>query len=138
PRVLGQPVDDRRVAVKTDSRMQEQERTPASFFDCLQAHAVDRYGRWHILYCRQIDPTLEHFQSIPLLYYAKSAAPMEIAGAAGRPVAAAALGESVNDPTCDIHKNLTYANHDGIDLQGDLYLPPGPGPFPVIVNVHGG
>jgi acetyl esterase/lipase len=44
----------------------------------------------------------------------------------------------VNDQTCDIRKNLTYATHDGVDLQGDLYLPAGPGPFPVIVNVHGG
>ena len=33
---------------------------------------------------------------------------------------------------------MTYATHDGVDLQGDLYLPAGPGPFPVIVNVHGG
>jgi acetyl esterase/lipase len=42
------------------------------------------------------------------------------------------------DPTCDIRKNLTYAIHDGIELLGDLYLPYGPGPFPVLVNVHGG
>jgi len=44
----------------------------------------------------------------------------------------------VTEQTCDIRKNLTYATHDGVDLQGDLYLPAGPGPFPVIVNVHGG
>jgi acetyl esterase/lipase len=44
----------------------------------------------------------------------------------------------VAEQTCDIRKNLTYATHDGVDLQGDLYLPAGPGPFPVIVNVHGG
>jgi acetyl esterase/lipase len=44
----------------------------------------------------------------------------------------------VNDQPCDIRKNLTYARHDGVDLQGDLYLPAGPGPHPVIVNVHGG
>jgi acetyl esterase/lipase len=44
----------------------------------------------------------------------------------------------VNDKSCDIRKGLTYATHDGVDLQGDLYLPAGPGPFPVIVNVHGG
>jgi acetyl esterase/lipase len=38
----------------------------------------------------------------------------------------------------EFHKNVTYATHDGVDLQGDLYLPAGPGPHPVIVNVHGG
>jgi acetyl esterase/lipase len=41
-------------------------------------------------------------------------------------------------PDCDIRKNLAYANHDGVELLGDLHLPPGPGPFPVLVNVHGG
>jgi acetyl esterase/lipase len=38
----------------------------------------------------------------------------------------------------EVRKGLTYATHDGVALQGDLYLPAGPGPFPVIVNVHGG
>ena len=38
----------------------------------------------------------------------------------------------------EFHKGITYATHDGIALQGDLYLPAGRGPFPVIVNVHGG
>jgi len=33
---------------------------------------------------------------------------------------------------------LTYATHDGIALQGDLYLPKGTGPFPALVAVHGG
>jgi acetyl esterase/lipase len=45
----------------------------------------------------------------------------------------------VSDKTCELRKNVTYATHDGVDLQGDLYLPGvGQGPFPVIVNVHGG
>jgi acetyl esterase/lipase len=44
----------------------------------------------------------------------------------------------VNKETCDIRKNVTYATHDGVDLKGDLYLPAGPGPYPAIVNVHGG
>src|SRR5262245_53563467 len=47
-------------------------------------------------------------------------------------------GDSVLDPTCEIHNNLTYATHDGVELKGDLYLPSGPGLFPIVVNVHGG
>jgi acetyl esterase/lipase len=38
----------------------------------------------------------------------------------------------------EFRQGVTYAIHDGVALQGDLYLPAGPGPFPVIVNVHGG
>ena len=38
----------------------------------------------------------------------------------------------------EIQKNIVYANHDGAALQGDLYLPQGPGPFPALVTVHGG
>jgi acetyl esterase/lipase len=41
-------------------------------------------------------------------------------------------------PKIEYRKNITYAVHDGTELQGDLYLPPGAGPFPAIVNVHGG
>ena len=41
-------------------------------------------------------------------------------------------------PKTELRKNVTYATHDGIELQGDLYLPAGAGPFPAIVNVHGG
>src|SRR5919108_3775165 len=33
---------------------------------------------------------------------------------------------------------VTYANHDGIALLGDLYLPAGAGPFPALVAAHGG
>jgi acetyl esterase/lipase len=33
---------------------------------------------------------------------------------------------------------LTYATHDGVALAGDLYLPKGGGPHPVLVGVHGG
>src|SRR5712691_9986637 len=36
------------------------------------------------------------------------------------------------------HPGLTYAVHDNVKLQGDLYLPKGAGPFPVLVAVHGG
>src|SRR3954471_2101357 len=38
----------------------------------------------------------------------------------------------------EIRRNVVYATHDGIELAGDLYRPPGPGPFPYVVNVHGG
>jgi acetyl esterase/lipase len=38
----------------------------------------------------------------------------------------------------ELRRNVTYAVHDGVELQGDLYLPAGAGPFPSIVNVHGG
>jgi acetyl esterase/lipase len=33
---------------------------------------------------------------------------------------------------------VAYANHDGVSLLGDLYLPAGAGPFPALVAVHGG
>jgi dipeptidyl aminopeptidase/acylaminoacyl peptidase len=35
-------------------------------------------------------------------------------------------------------KDIVYAIHDGVSLTGDLYRPAGAGPFPLIVNVHGG
>lgn len=38
----------------------------------------------------------------------------------------------------DLRAGLTYATHDGVALAGDLYLPAGAGPFPVLVAVHGG
>jgi acetyl esterase/lipase len=38
----------------------------------------------------------------------------------------------------DLHAALTYATHDGVALQGDLYLPKTAGPFPALVAVHGG
>src|SRR5262245_24346859 len=38
----------------------------------------------------------------------------------------------------DIRSGLTYATHDGIALLGDLYVPKGAGPFPVLVALHGG
>ena len=33
---------------------------------------------------------------------------------------------------------VTYATHDSVALAGDLYLPKGAGPFPMLVGVHGG
>jgi acetyl esterase/lipase len=44
-------------------------------------------------------------------------------------------------PTSDeieVKRDLVYATHDGVALSGDLYVPKGAGPFPVLVAVHGG
>jgi len=38
----------------------------------------------------------------------------------------------------DVRSAVTYATHDGVALQSDLYLPKGAGPFPALVAVHGG
>jgi acetyl esterase/lipase len=38
----------------------------------------------------------------------------------------------------EMRPGLTYAVHDSVALQGDLYLPKGTGPFPATVAVHGG
>ena len=46
--------------------------------------------------------------------------------------------QEMTKPGFELRKNLTYATHNGVDLTGDLYLPSGSGPFPCIVNVHGG
>ena len=35
-------------------------------------------------------------------------------------------------------ETCTYATHDGVALMADLYAPPGAGPFPALVAVHGG
>ena len=40
--------------------------------------------------------------------------------------------------TVDVRPGMTFATHDGVALQGDLYLPRGGGPFPVLIAVHGG
>src|SRR6516165_8559179 len=38
----------------------------------------------------------------------------------------------------ETRNGVTYATHDGVALQGDLYLPAGAGPYPALVAVHGG
>jgi len=48
------------------------------------------------------------------------------------------IGGAVSESSVEFRQNVVYATHDGIELKGDLYLPAGAGPFPIIVNVHGG
>ncbi len=43
-----------------------------------------------------------------------------------------------NQGQIETRMGLTYATHDGVALAGDLYLPKGGGPFPILVGVHGG
>lgn len=38
--------------------------------------------------------------------------------------------------TC--HNGIAYCTHDGVELKGDLYLPQGTGPFPILVAAPGG
>jgi acetyl esterase/lipase len=37
-----------------------------------------------------------------------------------------------------VRSGVIYATHDGVELRGDLYVPSGQGPFPVVVAVPGG
>jgi acetyl esterase/lipase len=46
--------------------------------------------------------------------------------------------QDVSKAEFELRRNVTYAKHDGVELTGDLYMPPGPGPYPVLINVHGG
>jgi acetyl esterase/lipase len=38
----------------------------------------------------------------------------------------------------ETRNGVAYATHDGVSLQGDLYLPAGAGPYPALIGVHGG
>jgi acetyl esterase/lipase len=38
----------------------------------------------------------------------------------------------------EVKTALEYTRHDGVSINGDLYLPKGPGKFPAVVAVHGG
>ena len=42
------------------------------------------------------------------------------------------------DDSVTTHKGIAYANHDGVELAGDLYLPKGKKDAPALVAVHGG
>jgi acetyl esterase/lipase len=44
----------------------------------------------------------------------------------------------MSDGGVTTHSGITYANHDGVELLGDLYLPAGAKAAPALVAVHGG
>lgn len=44
----------------------------------------------------------------------------------------------MTDDSVNIHSGIAYANHDGVELLGDLYLPKGAKAAPALVAVHGG
>jgi acetyl esterase/lipase len=44
----------------------------------------------------------------------------------------------MTDDSVKIHSGLAYANHDGVELLGDLYLPKSAKAAPALVAVHGG
>ena len=44
----------------------------------------------------------------------------------------------MTDDNVTIHNGVVYANHDGVELVGDLYLPKGAKAVPALVAVHGG
>jgi len=44
----------------------------------------------------------------------------------------------MTDDSVTIHNGIAYANHDGVELAGDLYLPKGAKSAPALVAVHGG
>jgi len=48
------------------------------------------------------------------------------------------LSQAGGKDEVELHAGLTYATHDGVALLGDLYVPKGAGPFPVLVAAHGG
>jgi acetyl esterase/lipase len=44
----------------------------------------------------------------------------------------------MTDDNVTVHRGVVYANHDGIELAGDLYLPNNAKAAPALVAVHGG
>jgi acetyl esterase/lipase len=44
----------------------------------------------------------------------------------------------MTDDSVTIHSGIAYANHDGVELAGDLYLPKAAKTAPALVAVHGG
>ena len=54
---------------------------------------------------------------------------------AGRLVSAADVARS---ETCETIRDIVYAQPGGYTLRADIYRPPGRGPFPAVLCVHGG
>jgi acetyl esterase/lipase len=48
------------------------------------------------------------------------------------------MNYAANQSEIETRMGLTYATHDSVALAGDLYLPKGSGPFPVLIGIHGG
>src|SRR2546421_6536001 len=46
------------------------------------------------------------------------------------------MSPDMQDYSC--RENVTYCTHDGVELRGDLYLPKGDGPFPILIGAPGG
>src|SRR5258708_38467240 len=66
--------------------------------------------------------------------------PIDIACRIGRDKLKAhdSRGPAMTADNVTTHLGITYANHDGVELQGDLYLPKGAKAAPALVAVHGG
>ena len=64
-RVLGQPVEHRRVGIEADAGMEEQQRPPAAALHAFHRDAIDRERRKRVLYCHRLRPTLR-FPSHPV------------------------------------------------------------------------
>lgn len=48
------------------------------------------------------------------------------------------MNVAVNLNEIETRMGVTYATHDSVALAGDLYLPKGAGPHPILVGIHGG
>lgn len=53
-------------------------------------------------------------------------------------LSATAAAQEADRPEVTVRRNLVYASPAGEDLLLDAYLPPGDGPFPAVLVVHGG
>jgi acetyl esterase/lipase len=44
----------------------------------------------------------------------------------------------VSDLGIEIKRGIEYANHEGVSLLGDLYVPGAAGTYPALLLIHGG